>query len=365
MVDPPTLASPGVFKVLSIDGGGIKGVYTATLLRVLEQALAKIPGHPRLSEYFDLICGTSTGALIALGLAAGRKCDEIANTYLTKGPVIFGDQCRASQALYSFRQLLLGARYGNKALREAVGDLLGDRTFSSAENYLLIPVTNLGNYTPRIFKTRHSKGYYDGNSQMADIAMASAAAPTFFPIIPAPDSKNGLYADGGMVANNPTLLGAFEAFRVFVGPTSERKEFSELAVLSLGSYGSPQGFRKRWFSHNVRMNQSILGWAMPQANNIPLLNVLMDGQTALAERSVHIFKEFTPAFRHYCRVDATRCKCRSTPDSQLLSFNLADARPHKLKDLEGFGMMDGQSAATDPAVRCFFESVRKPVTLHN
>ncbi len=356
--------STGVFKVLSIDGGGIKGVYTATMLRTLERALAKTSGAPRLSEYFDLICGTSTGALIALGLATGRTCEEIADTYLKSGPKIFRDQSRLSQMLYSLRQGLFSARYGSKDLREAVEELLGTRTFSTAANYLLIPVTNLGNYTPRIFRTRHSKAYYDDDPPMADIAMASAAAPTFFPIMPAPDSKNGLYADGGLVANNPALLGAFEAFRVFVGPNSERNEFSELAVLSLGTYGSPQGFRSRWFTRGIRINRSALGWAMPQANNVPLLNVLMDGQTALAERAVGIFKEFTPAFRHYCRVDAKTCKSHSTPDSQLLSFNLADARPNKMKDLEGYGMLDGQSAATDPAVRYFFDNVRKPITLH-
>ena len=356
--------SPSVFKVLSIDGGGIKGVYTATMLRVLERALARTPGHPRLSEYFDLICGTSTGALIALGLAAGRTCDEIADTYLRRGPRIFRDQCKLSQIFYSLRQVLISARYGSGDLREAVEELLGDRTFSSAANYLLIPVTNLGNYTPRIFKTRHSNKYYDGDPRMADIALSSAAAPTFFPIMAAPDSPNGLYADGGLVANNPALLGAFEAFRVFVGSTSERKEFSELAVLSLGSYGSPQGFRKRWFSHGIKLNRSTLGWAVPQANNVPLLNVLMDGQTALAERAVAILREFTPAFVRYCRLDAKTCKSRSTPDSRILSFSLADARPHKLKDLEGYGMMDGQSAATDAVVREFFETVRKPIKLH-
>ncbi|HPC51812.1 MAG TPA: CBASS cGAMP-activated phospholipase [Verrucomicrobiota bacterium] len=357
--------SPSVFKVLSIDGGGIKGVYTAAMLRELEHALARIEGHSRLGEYFDLICGTSTGALIALGLAAGRTCDEIAETYLVKGPQIFKDQNRLYQAVLTVRQFLLSSRYDNQALRAAVEDLLGDRKFSESQNYLLIPVTNLGNYTPRVFKTRHSKDYYDGNARMADIALASAAAPTFFPILPAPDIKNGLYADGGMVANNPTLLGVFEAFRVFVGPASKRNEFAELAVLSLGNYGSPQGFRKGWFSHSVKLDRSIWGWAMPQANNLPLLNVLMDGQTALAERAVTIFKEFTPAFRHYCRIDAKTCKSHSTPDSELLSFNLADARPHQLKSLEGYGMQDGQSAATDPVIRAFFETVRKKITLHN
>jgi predicted acylesterase/phospholipase RssA len=356
---------PIVFKVLSIDGGGIKGLYTAAMLRELEHALPRVSGHNRLSEYFDLICGTSTGALIALGLAAGRTCDEIADKYIEIGPRVFKDQNRFSQVFRDVRQLVLSSRYGTEALRSAVEDLLGNRKFSESQNYLLIPVTNLGNYTPRIFKTRHSNDYYDGNSSMVDIALASAAAPTFFPILPAPDTTNGLYADGGMVANNPTLLGVFEAFRVFVGPASQRNEFAELAVLSLGTYGSPQGFRRTWFSHRVKLQRSILGWTILQANNIPLLDVLMDGQAALAERQVTIFKEFTPAFRHYCRVDAKTCKSRSTPDSELLSFNLADARPHKLRALEGFGMQDGQSAATDQAVRSFFDNIRKPITLHN
>src|SRR5438128_1565450 len=136
----------GVFKVLSIDGGGIKGVYTAAMLRELEHALAKTPGSPRLGEYFNLICGTSTGGLIALGLAAGRTCDEIADTYLTKGPRIFQDQYKVIQAFYSLRQLFLSSRYVSTELRKAVEELLGDRKISNAANYLLIPVTNLGNY---------------------------------------------------------------------------------------------------------------------------------------------------------------------------------------------------------------------------
>ena len=361
-------SAPRVFKKLSIDGGGIKGAYINSLLRELERALARCPGAPRLNQYFDLICGTSTGALIALALAAGRTCDEILAEYLAAGPEIFHDHGRLMRWLLNAKQLLWSSRYDTVRLRAAVEVLLGDRCVSSAEYYVLIPVTTVANYSRRIFKTRHGEKYYDKDSRMGDIALASAAAPTFFPILPAMDVDHGFYADGGLVANNPALLGVHEALRIFVGPTSQRREFDELAVLSLGSFGSPQGFSNPWFGDGIKLHRSALDWIRPQRGNQPLLNVLMDSQTELTMRTVKIVKEFTPAFVHYCRLDGAHTSdtyTPATPRSELLSFSLSDARPATLRRLVGYGQQDGQSAATVDAVRYFFRAPRNPIKLFN
>jgi len=259
--------------------------------------------------------------------------------------------------------MLLGARYSHEPLADAIHDFLKDRRFSSAENYLVIPVTNMRNYTPRIFKTRHSDRNHDHNDLLAGIAVASASAPTYFPLYPAPDVTNGLYADGGLYANNPTLVALIEAFRVFVGPSSLRNEFDGVWVLSLGNYGSPQGFRTGWFglADEVSLNKSVLGWMTPQRGNLPLLNVLMDAQAASVRFSVEILRQCMPAFSHYCRSDARFGKTRATPESELTSFLLADARPATLARLEGYGAQDGQSDATDPNILKFFDTIRRPV----
>lgn len=364
---PFASATPRVFKVLSIDGGGIKGVYSAAMLRELERALARQPGAPRLHQYFDLICGTSTGALIALALAAGRTCEEILAEYLACGPEIFYDHGRFRRWLLNTRQMLWSSRYNNQRLKVAVESLLSDRCMSSAQNYVLVPVTNMTNYSPRVFKTRHSDKYYDQDSRMADVALASAAAPTFFPIYPAMDVDHGYYADGGLVANNPTMLGVIESFRVFVGQTSRRKEFDKLAVLSLGSFGSPQGFARRWFGDGIRLDRSAWAWMRPQRGNQPLLNAMFDCQTELTLRSVRIVKEFTPDFVHYCRLDGVNpdAYAPAAPKSEVLDFSLSDARPITLRRLVGYGQQDGQSAATTDAVRYFFSEPRRAITLFN
>jgi uncharacterized protein len=353
------------FKVLSIDGGGIKGAYAAALLKELEANLTKNGGGNLLGEYFDLICGTSTGALIALGLAAGKSCSDILKTYQDWGAQIFPDTRAPFRWGRTLRQLVFASRYNSTTLSEAVKALVGGLRFSQSKNYLLIPVTNMVNYSPRLFKTKHSKLHAVDDCSFIDIALASAAAPTYFPLVRAADIPAGLYADGGLVANNPTMLGILEAFRVFVGQTSQRKEYDTLSVLSIGNYGSPQGFRTRWLKKEVRLSRSILGWMLPQSQNIPLLGVLMDGQVELVERSIPILKEFTPAFEHYCRLSPKSVKTPATPANKMLSFGLADARPHKLEELVGFGKQDGQSASTDENVRAFFQFVKKPVTLFN
>lgn len=367
MVTPPTIPDPAprIFKILSIDGGGIKGLYTAAAMAELERVLAErhrarnAPGEPpKLNRYFDLIAGTSTGAIIAVALACGKPASEILTLYRTLGPKVFPDTRWLFSWARTLRQLFLGSRYSADTLAAELETFLGDRRFSDAQNYLALPVTNLQNYTPRIFKTRHSENYFDNNDLLRKIVLASASAPTYFPLCPAPDIEGNFYADGGLYANNPSLVALIESLRVFVGPHSQRKNFDEVWLLSLGNYPSPQGFRTSWFSlgRAVSPNKSALGWMAPQKDNNPLLGVLMDAQAASAISSVKILRECLPPFKRYHRSDARSKLPENTPDSELPKFLLADAAPTALTNLEAYGKRDGQADANDPKVISFFET---------
>jgi len=347
-----------VFKVLSIDGGGIKGLYTAAVLNELEKKFAPQPGKLKLGSYFDLIAGTSTGALIASAIAAGKTCNEILEEYLKMGQSVFPDTVWYKRTIRSIKQSFIGARYSNESVANALDSLLGEKRFSQSNNYLVIPVTNITNYSPRIFKTKHSNQHAIEDCRLKDIALASAAAPTFFPLVSAPDKASLLYADGGLVANNPTLIAALEALTVFVGPQSELKSFDSLAVLSLGTYGSPTGFRFGGLS------KSIAGWMAPQKRHIPLIGALMDAQTKLAFHSTQYLMRSSPElFVRFERRDAERGKARSTPTSNLLDYDIADARDRKMKELHTFGATDGQSDASDPDIAYFFKDIKQPVQL--
>lgn len=347
-----------VFKILSIDGGGIKGLYTAAVLNELEKKFAPQSGENKLGDYFDMIAGTSTGALIGTAIAAGRNCGEILDAYNEMGPLIFPDTCWPQRWTRTVKQMLFGARYGNEAVKTALNELLGTTRLSESRNYLLIPVTNITNYSPRIFKTKHSNRHSIDDLMLKDVALASAAAPTFFPLVPASDNTNQLYADGGLVANNPTMVAVIEALTVFVGPQSERNTHDQLAILSLGTYGSPTGFS------SDSLSKSMLGWMRRQKGHIPLIGALMDSQTKLAHSSTMFLKSSNPeVFIQFERRDAANGNARATPLNKLLDYDLADARKIKLKELRGFGTADGQSDASDPQIACFFKEVKQPIQL--
>jgi len=127
-------------------------------------------------------------------------------------------------------------------------------------------------------------------------------------------------------------------------------------MLSLGNYPSPQGFRTSWFSlgQTVEPNKSALGWMAPQADNLPLLSVLMDAQAASTKSSVEILRECLPPFKHYHRSDA-KSKQPNASDQQLAKFRLADATETALSELEACGQRDGKIDAANDNVLRFFD----------
>ncbi len=172
------------FKILSLDGGGIKGLYIASLLEKLEKKSEKKAG-----ECFDLIAGTSTGGLIALGLASGKSASDLVKLYEEKGNAIFPTSnnkfIRWFQDKYqSFKQIAFFGKYSAQNLKKALKNEFGELTIGELENLVLIPSFNMVQGMPRMFKYPHKEGgfFRDKDIPVVDTALATSSAPTYLPL---------------------------------------------------------------------------------------------------------------------------------------------------------------------------------------
>jgi predicted acylesterase/phospholipase RssA len=203
-------------RVLALDGGGYRGIFSAAILACLERDL-----QISLADCFDLVAGTSTGGIIALGLGAGLSAGEIVDFYIEHGPAIFG-----WPRVRSLRRPLR-SKYRPTALREALEQAFGEKTLADSLLPLAIPSYDLCNDDVHLFRTRHAPHLRrDQRERMVDVALATTAAPTY---LPAHRLRGLRLVDGGMWANNPTLVAVVEAM------TSFGCQATEVSVLSLGT----------------------------------------------------------------------------------------------------------------------------------
>jgi hypothetical protein len=221
-------------RILSLDGGGIKGVLAAAFLEAVEEATGK-----RIAQHFDLITGTSTGGIIALGLGLGMSAREIVQFYVNDGPRIFdqldvldkpGVFLRMLASLNSARrssQQTVLPKYDPNGLRTALERAFQSRRLGDSQVRLVIPAYHADKEDVYVFKTRHHERLQvDWKESAVDVALATAAAPTFFRAHAMPSGSPLI--DGGIWANNPVGLAAVEARTVL-----HWKE-DELFILSLG-----------------------------------------------------------------------------------------------------------------------------------
>lgn len=216
--DIPT-KHPGELRILSIDGGGMKGILPAVYLKRVEELL----GTP-ISQHFDMICGTSTGGIIALGLAAGVSANDIANLYVVKGKEIFPKFLIPNPIVPN---LYLSSKYKNNRLAGILKDTLGDLKLKDSNTMLCIPSIKHHKAEPKVFKTPHHREYtIDPERYMWEVALATSAAPMYFPAANIPDA--GLTIDGGLWANNPVLVAIAEAKKLGYS-------LDQIKVLSIGT----------------------------------------------------------------------------------------------------------------------------------
>src|SRR5262245_57565477 len=199
--DEPT--DPG-FRVLALDGGGIRGLFTASSLSTLADL-----GGGRVGDHFDLIVGTSMGGIIALALAYGTPARSVFDLFFEKGPQVFARPRRFG--------MLLRPKYDNRMLATTLRDFFGTRVLNDALTPVCVTSYELENSYPRIWKDEHAADLVPAGDEPAwKVALASASAPVFFPGTQV--SPGDCHVDGGLFANNPALIGLTEAVRYFARP---------------------------------------------------------------------------------------------------------------------------------------------------
>lgn len=213
------------FRILAIDGGGIKGLFPASFLAALERGVDQPIGN-----YFDLVAGTSTGGIIALGLGLGFSADEMKQFYLEHGPSIFPRRTFWDKAVSFFRRLGRVA-YTPDQLRSSLEGCFGSRKLGDSRRRLVIPSMDANTGRVHVFKTsHHPRLEVDYKLSAVDVALATAAAPTYFPA----HLLEGIrLLDGGMWANNPSLVAVVEALYILGVPVSK------VRILSVGCSESP------------------------------------------------------------------------------------------------------------------------------
>lgn len=241
---------PPPFRVLSLDGGGMRGTYTATYLDRVASTFAKRRGLETLDigAVFDLIVGTSTGGIIACALAKGIPLSEVVTLYQEHGRQIF-TQPLPTGLVGAVRDI--GARpaalaKGTKALREALADRLGTTTlgdiYATRGIALAIPAVEMSQHRAWVFKTPHLKdttNHRDDHYALVDVCLATSAAPLYRSMAPLDHPENSaggfnVFVDGGLWANNPVLVGLVDALDMTVPG-------QEIQIFCLGTCPLPAG----------------------------------------------------------------------------------------------------------------------------
>jgi uncharacterized protein len=245
------------FQILALDGGGIKGLFSAAVLAFLEEDL-----NIDIINHFDLITGTSTGGIIALCLGLGIRPHKIVEFYVSKGPTIF------KRSVFSIVRHIFKNKYEAKPLENALKELFGNKILADSNKRLVIPSYNIGDDSVYLFKTpHHERLRRDYKVPIWQVARATSAAPTYFPVFIGVD--NIRLIDGGVWANNPSIVGITEAV------SSLNIPLEQIYVLNLGttdevkSYPSclNEGGCLRWCKAAVDVimrGQSIGAWTQSQ-----------------------------------------------------------------------------------------------------
>lgn len=212
------------FYILSIDGGGLRGAFAAHVLKRMEEEL-----RMDWAGYFGLMAGTSTGSILAAGLACGESAANLAELYHDQGQTVFTPHPLARPD----RLRLFRSRYRGRPLRELLQQVFKDMTLGQVTVPLIVPAVDIVNGCVHVFKSKYDAGFVrDPNVRVADAVLASCSAPTYFnPHLVA----DYLLADGGLWANNPSLVALVDAhYRLGV-------PFEDVRILSIGT-GTSKAF---------------------------------------------------------------------------------------------------------------------------
>ncbi|XP_011038245.1 PREDICTED: patatin-like protein 2 isoform X1 [Populus euphratica] len=304
--------------VLSIDGGGIRGIIPGTILAFLESELQKLDGpDARLADYFDVISGTSTGGLVTAMLAAPNKqnrplfaAKDINDFYLENCPKIFPqDSSSKFASAANLVKTLRGPKYDGKFLHSIVKEKLGDTWLQQTLTNIVIPTFDIKHLQPTIFSSYKVKNNPSTDVLLSDICIGTSAAPTYLPAHyfetkdPSGKVRDFNLIDGGVAANNPTLVAISEVSKAInrEGPDSYHMnpmEYGRFLVLSLGT-GTAKSEEK--YDAEEAAEWGVLGW-LTSDHSTPLVDVFTQASGDMVDFHISTVFQALSSEENYLRI---------------------------------------------------------------
>lgn len=267
--------------LLSLDGGGIRGLISSMVLRKIEQLLSKKKSETQhIGEYFDLIAATSTGGILATGLAKPKNpltADELVKLYTKQGNEIF-DPSRYRRQKYWLLRILRGANYDAGPLEKILTERLDDTELKDTCPDVIVTSYDIEKRKPYFFKTSNARTEDCRNHLLRHVARATSAAPTFFEPLLLDEKqwhgerKRRVLIDGGVFASNPSMVALSEALS-FAKDADDRRELcSKILLCSIGV-----GTNNEVFPYKKAKKWGWIGWG----KRFP--SVVLDGMSDSAD----------------------------------------------------------------------------------
>nr|GMD84893.1 patatin-like protein 2 [Ipomoea batatas] len=316
LLQPPSYGR--LITVLSIDGGGIRGIIPATILEYLESQLQERDGvDARLADYFDVIAGTSTGGLVTAMLAAPEQATkrplfaakDITPFYLEHGPKIFPQKGGLFGPIRKTIRSLVGPKYDGVYLHKIIEETLGQTRLHETLTNIVVPTFDITRLQPTIFSTFQAKTNPLSDAKLSDICIATSAAPTYLPpyYFQNQDQDGNLrefnLIDGGVAANNPTLVATSEVSKQIIHGHPDffpikPADYDRFLVISVGT-GSHKVDQK--YSAKMAAKWGVLGWLL-NGGSTPIIDVFNQASGDMVDLHISVLFQALHSQNNYLRI---------------------------------------------------------------
>ncbi len=314
-------------RVLSIDGGGIKGILPGKILVHLENKLKELSGNPdaRIADYFDLVAGTSTGGILTCLLLTPSAEDpgtpqftaeEAVGLYLEKGSDIFHlpfmHKMKSGAGLFD-------EKYPARALETNLSNYLANTRLKDLLKPCIITAYDIQNRKAHFFTQHDALLKEEKDFYVRDVARATSAAPTYFEACRVSSFAGTKYAliDGGVYANNPTLCAYAEARKLIFDEARKKPRAADMAILSLGC-----GEDKKAYPYSRAKDWGKIGWIKP------VIDIMMSGVSETVDYQLKQIFDAVEKPGQYLRIQ---------PSMGDAGTEMDNAGPGNLKELEKAG----------------------------
>ncbi|XP_043713943.1 patatin-like protein 2 isoform X3 [Telopea speciosissima] len=314
-IQPPTYGN--LITILSIDGGGIRGIIPATILEFLESQLQELDGEEaRLADYFDVIAGTSTGGLVTAMLTAPDDnnrplfaAKDIKPFYLENCPKIFPQERGPFSSIAKLFKTVAGPKYDGTYLHKLIKEKLGSKRLSQTLTSIAIPTFDIKQLQPTIFSSYEVSNDPTMNVQLSDICIGTSAAPTYLPTyyFKNEDKEGNVrefnLTDGGVAANNPTLVAIGEITKQIFKKNQDffpikPMDYGRFLVISIGT-GAAKIEQK--YTANKAAKWGAVNWLLHNGST-PLVDVFTQASADMVDLHLGVIFQALHSEDNYLRI---------------------------------------------------------------